>query len=106
MICILCDFCGKELDKYEITDDFELMKYKSRGRICCEDCEKRWEAYEHEVREIQENFGEKLEEAVSRIKEKYFKDYGSSLPKAQTAKLEGDKTTLPKGKGYSHFKLR
>jgi hypothetical protein len=107
MLIISCDICGKEIEKFDINEDFQIMKYKSRGRICCEGCEEVWNAYEDEVSEAEARYKESLEEKLAKIKEKYFKDYSSPPRKEEerAGRVEEDKTSPPKG-GFSHFKLR
>lgn len=108
MIKIECDFCGKQLAQYEITEDFQLMSYKSKGRICCEDCDRKWGEYELEIQKAEESHKESLEAETSRIKEKYFKGYSRGDVRTGTKeKVQGEEVAKKAlRRGTPQFKLR
>ena len=106
MVVIECDLCGKELERYEVRDDFQLMKYKAQGRICCEECEKKWEAYEKEIAETESKHKGLLEEELNKIKERYFNSYSSSNSAGKSEKIEEQVQGRMERRGAPHFKLR
>lgn len=104
MLVILCDICGEEIEQFDIKEDFQIMKYKAQGRTCCEGCEEVWNAYEIEVQEAEARSKEDLEEAVAKIKGKYFNEQiRPTHPGGRKDEKEGEG---PPKRGFSHFKLK